>query len=124
MVWAHKCNPSAATPNDTIGESLKIAIRRLVHTASITGMTLCMMAASDGKTVARGNVASNLVPESATLGLIGGALRSEEHTSELQSLRHLVCRLLLEKKIRLHGVAGEVGGIGNMIDATHTLVFD
>src|SRR5258705_5776808 len=26
--------------------------------------------------------------------------RSEEHTSELQSLRHLVCRLLLEKKKR------------------------
>src|SRR5262245_38182851 len=30
------------------------------------------------------------------LGLAMG-LRSEEHTSELQSLRHLVCRLLLEK---------------------------
>src|SRR5437899_4235832 len=28
------------------------------------------------------------------------AARSEEHTSELQSLRHLVCRLLLEKKKR------------------------
>src|SRR5262245_63093563 len=27
-----------------------------------------------------------------------GSPRSEEHTSELQSLRHLVCRLLLEKK--------------------------
>src|SRR5439155_7054001 len=27
-----------------------------------------------------------------------GALRSEEHTSELQSRGHLVCRLLLEKK--------------------------
>src|SRR5436853_3391563 len=27
-----------------------------------------------------------------------GDSRSEEHTSELQSLRHLVCRLLLEKK--------------------------
>src|ERR1035438_67349 len=27
-----------------------------------------------------------------------GHYRSEEHTSELQSLRHLVCRLLLEKK--------------------------
>src|ERR1035438_8296133 len=27
----------------------------------------------------------------------GPADRSEEHTSELQSLRHLVCRLLLEK---------------------------
>src|SRR5205814_8834170 len=36
-------------------------------------------------------------------GLLGDhlavvAVRSEEHTSELQSLRHLVCRLLLEKK--------------------------
>src|ERR1035438_10783698 len=28
----------------------------------------------------------------------GQGIRSEEHTSELQSLRHLVCRLLLEKK--------------------------
>ena len=27
-----------------------------------------------------------------------GVLRSEEHTSELQSPDHLVCRLLLEKK--------------------------
>src|SRR5436853_1761995 len=30
--------------------------------------------------------------------LIPSGSRSEEHTSELQSLRHLVCRLLLEKK--------------------------
>src|SRR6266581_2436176 len=30
--------------------------------------------------------------------LIGAARRSEEHTSELQSPVHLVCRLLLEKK--------------------------
>src|ERR1035438_10785636 len=30
--------------------------------------------------------------------LLPGVRRSEEHTSELQSLRHLVCRLLLEKK--------------------------
>src|SRR5687768_17703491 len=29
---------------------------------------------------------------------IGGHRRSEEHTSELQSRLHLVCRLLLEKK--------------------------
>src|SRR2546422_8325127 len=28
----------------------------------------------------------------------GGSIRSEEHTSELQSRLHLVCRLLLEKK--------------------------
>src|SRR5258705_1899513 len=30
-----------------------------------------------------------------------GEPRSEEHTSELQSLRHLVCRLLLEKKKKI-----------------------
>src|SRR3712207_7968173 len=30
---------------------------------------------------------------------LGLALRSEEHTSELQSRQYLVCRLLLEKKI-------------------------
>src|SRR3712207_7812571 len=30
-----------------------------------------------------------------------GSLRSEEHTSELQSRQYLVCRLLLEKKICL-----------------------
>src|SRR5947209_14459750 len=30
-----------------------------------------------------------------------GAVRSEEHTSELQSRQYLVCRLLLEKKNRL-----------------------
>src|SRR5690554_8119373 len=29
---------------------------------------------------------------------MAGSLRSEEHTSELQSRPHLVCRLLLEKK--------------------------
>src|SRR5262245_65255121 len=34
----------------------------------------------------------------ATRTAMPGDLRSEEHTSELQSLRHLVCRLLLEKK--------------------------
>src|SRR5689334_23631579 len=30
--------------------------------------------------------------------ILSGAPRSEEHTSELQSQFHLVCRLLLEKK--------------------------
>src|SRR2546425_7983566 len=33
-----------------------------------------------------------------TAGALRGNLRSEEHTSELQSLAYLVCRLLLEKK--------------------------
>src|SRR5258708_15843874 len=33
-------------------------------------------------------------------GLLSHNVRSEEHTSELQSPDHLVCRLLLEKKKR------------------------
>src|ERR1035441_10988873 len=38
------------------------------------------------------------------IGCSLAALRSEEHTSELQSLRHLVCRLLLEKKKKHHNI--------------------
>src|SRR2546422_11108223 len=34
--------------------------------------------------------------------------RSEEHTSELQSRLHLVCRLLLEKKKKVHNTATEI----------------
>src|SRR5262249_60682971 len=34
----------------------------------------------------------------ARAGTVAGSRRSEEHTSELQSLTNLVCRLLLEKK--------------------------
>src|SRR3954470_25085149 len=33
---------------------------------------------------------------------VDGDVRSEEHTSELQSRRDLVCRLLLEKKKNVH----------------------
>src|SRR3712207_7926128 len=34
---------------------------------------------------------------------LGAGLRSEEHTSELQSRQYLVCRLLLEKK-NIHAI--------------------
>src|SRR3989442_11340987 len=34
----------------------------------------------------------------------GAPARSEEHTSELQSRPHLVCRLLLEKKKKTRGI--------------------
>src|SRR5262245_63716844 len=36
-------------------------------------------------------------------------LRSEEHTSELQSFRHLVCRLLLEKQTSLNSIEAVSG---------------
>src|ERR1039457_2254026 len=37
--------------------------------------------------------------ECADIRSVGGTVRSEEHTSELQSPCNLVCRLLLEKKM-------------------------
>src|SRR2546425_4448532 len=41
---------------------------------------------------------SNTLPLTARLAKVNISVRSEEHTSELQSLAYLVCRLLLEKK--------------------------
>src|SRR5947208_10347564 len=48
--------------------------------------------------------------------------RSEEHTSELQSPDHLVCRLLLEKK-KDRPTSHQVGGEANPINTAdaHTL---
>src|SRR2546422_5318788 len=43
----------------------------------------------------RGRLADQIAEDVALCGL---ERRSEEHTSELQSRLHLVCRLLLEKK--------------------------
>src|SRR3712207_8034378 len=51
--------------------------------------------------VARASAQTGGAPEKARVVLgVGGKplLRSEEHTSELQSRQYLVCRLLLEKK--------------------------
>src|SRR2546422_4125189 len=53
--------------------------------------------AADGEKVD----ASASLPDGTTFEGVAGLrklLRSEEHTSELQSRLHLVCRLLLEKK--------------------------
>src|SRR5258708_15993297 len=47
---------------------------------------------------------NTLAPAIAAASLKVLELRSEEHTSELQSPDHLVCRLLLEKKKIAHNV--------------------
>src|SRR5437660_8182129 len=62
--------------------------------------------------------AINAIPRSAfsccrrTFLLVGSKKvrlqRSEEHTSELQSRGHLVCRLLLEKKKKIMNPHGEI----------------
>src|SRR5205823_11502553 len=56
---------------------------------------------------------------SRRIALAGFAPRSEEHTSELQSLAYLVCRLLLEKKKLSHGPAHAPGRLvlGRLLEA-------
>src|SRR5205814_9981715 len=48
-----------------------------------------------------GKLSGSTATEIPARSTIASSGRSEEHTSELQSLRHLVCRLLLEKKKRI-----------------------
>src|SRR5258708_31850022 len=50
--------------------------------------------------------------------------RSEEHTSELQSPDHLVCRLLLEKKKQLHTLSANSLASHQSIQPTHSRASD
>src|SRR5258708_11656335 len=59
-------------------------------------------------------VFARLEHDDAAFGRANTTLRSEEHTSELQSPDHLVCRLLLEKKTTASVTritAGSVAGV-------------
>src|SRR5690625_5756802 len=72
---------------DLVRQSPGMGSRRLLNTlpvrtgGSLTKLRLQLLECSHGSAVQR---------------------RSEEHTSELQSRGHLVCRLLLEKKKQIH----------------------
>src|SRR3712207_8552876 len=68
-----------------------------------SGLRLAVLSACEGARV--GTRVSNEIYGFPWALLAGGAeavvLRSEEHTSELQSRQYLVCRLLLEKKKKM-----------------------
>src|SRR3712207_8654203 len=49
----------------------------------------------------KGHIVGDYSTHSAVTDSLVTLLRSEEHTSELQSRQYLVCRLLLEKKIHI-----------------------
>src|SRR5205809_1791823 len=74
---------------------------RMVNRASSSPLTI-----STAWPLARSTAIANSRPLAASLtalvAMILSAPRSEEHTSELQSRLHLVCRLLLEKKKHDH----------------------
>src|SRR2546422_7820436 len=93
-------------------------MQRSIRTAALTAILLVPLvtsAAADGRTLDSAQAAPSYTyrgtirainARTGTLELITGVglslrvvqMRSEEHTSELQSRLHLVCRLLLEKK--------------------------
>src|ERR1035438_10681975 len=68
--------------------------------SAVIGLVFVAACAALGVSLPFGSVILGIVGYSCAVGLFAFVLvdRSEEHTSELQSLRHLVCRLLLEKK--------------------------
>src|ERR1035441_10794065 len=80
------------------------ALHHLAQELDIAGKIDHALEASDRRVQKRDGLS---VGQSLLAGMISRACaprskrRSEEHTSELQSLRHLVCRLLLEKKITI-----------------------
>src|SRR2546422_2477366 len=76
-------------------------IRRPPRSTLFPYTTLFRSTASKGRPAAKAVVPLQGGRREATQGVVCHrmmAIRSEEHTSELQSRLHLVCRLLLEKK--------------------------
>src|SRR4051794_41337022 len=77
-------------------------LRRVGIDALYAHQAEALEAAWSGPTIVTTGTASgkSLCFNLPTLDVLCGDARSEEHTSELQSPVHLVCRLLLEKKKR------------------------
>src|ERR1035441_10656847 len=70
-------------------------LRPAVAKPKVVAQAVAAWVAPQGTVAASGNLIARV-----DYALVAGSTfagRSEEHTSELQSLRHLVCRLLLEK---------------------------
>src|SRR5262245_60721492 len=82
-------------------ESVTDANGEVVLSALPAGTYTVRIELTGFKTVSQRGIelgAGQTVRQTFTLEVGAMSERSEEHTSELQSLRHLVCRLLLEKK--------------------------
>src|ERR1035438_10114169 len=87
---------------DDLPDLLRNALRHVAVVISNGGRRRGAYGLYQGDGASRDNAHDRIVIFRDTLrrdfGHDGELLRDQEHTSELQSLRHLVCRLLLEKK--------------------------
>src|SRR3712207_8404589 len=75
----------------------KIFIKFLALNSLATGPKILVAFGSLLLLITTAALSSNLIYDPSSL-LVSFLVRSEEHTSELQSRQYLVCRLLLEKK--------------------------
>src|SRR5258705_5223030 len=98
------CCASVISPYSSTTDNGKVAETKLIYmTGKSPGLTFRKLG---GMVISTGNFFAATVSAVCTSSAAPSMLRlrsnwivrSEEHTSELQSLRHLVCRLLLEKK--------------------------
>src|SRR2546426_4748279 len=85
---------STLFPYTTLFRSQNKFFPPAVHVLAVSGLARADCLAVVGRAAADAQSPA----ERRLSSLIGGILRSEEHTSELQSPCNLVCRLLLEKK--------------------------
>src|SRR5690349_23155843 len=89
--------PSEGSDRKKVTPRLARCARPLVFLAAISGLTSSLRAAP-AVTCENFNELGNVYQQGVNTNGLNGMPRSEEHTSELQSRRDLVCRLLLEKK--------------------------
>src|SRR5438093_1432425 len=96
--------PPAAPPSSPLSLHDALPIRSTARGATAGRAT---GSAAPGSPSTRAATSGSSDPVTTVLGISAyyhdSAARSEEHTSELQSLTTLVCRLLLEKKNENHG---------------------
>src|SRR4051794_41304961 len=101
LFWAVMCLVAALAT--ACGGSSNTTKERGTQTATLTASATGTAEATSGPAAAGAatiTIASMSFGEPITVSPGAQVTRSEEHTSELQSPVHLVCRLLLEKKKR------------------------
>src|SRR5258708_31436416 len=98
-----------------------LMIRRPPRSTLFPYTTLFRSAYPKWKPIERRNLGTQMFFQTRFEKHLRAEIRSEEHTSELQSPDHLVCRLLLEKKklVVLHLANGNVSSGCSVIRRQH-----